>query len=393
MTNSRPPLILLELLHRLGWERKGGRQGAYQTWVDPHGTDADFLFAPLNTEASDYEYLYERALKLVFRRVGVRAEHLYKSLVLNLASALTTKRWSKETVADTGVIPWEEGQILLKAAEAQLIAASRATREKRARFRNSGHDISQAYMHKTLMGQTAIGSFIISAHTPTGPIFDTHIGRDGSEQRSFDEDSPTIITGRQVTETFERILTDVRTALDEYRKKQQLGPVKELVEIGLSYEFANGLVQFLRNGEAAVQIRRLDADSSQSVEREISFIPAEAPIMEKVVLQLKSQPPMEQVKLTGKITLLERSSGKDRHAIRVDVTGSDRLKAAQVLLSPEQYSKAMDAHAMDLDVTLSGDLVRRGNRFHLQNLTSMSIEPLKRSNSPIFGSNDLNTEE
>ena len=103
------------------------------------------------------------------RRYGTLAQQVTTTLEMRSRGSLDSTRWKKETALDAGVIAWDQGEALFLAARSQLVASAKSTREPRRYHGNTSAYVAKRFLESSFMGQTDIGSFIVTAYTPADP--------------------------------------------------------------------------------------------------------------------------------------------------------------------------------------------------------------------------------
>lgn len=365
--------MITAVLRHFDWSPESKAPGLYEIWT-PDTDDApegEQVLLPLDPQRGDYAYLLERAQRLVLAHYGRAARELLNTFKLSVESALSTTQWAKETSLPAGVIAWEEGEGLYGSARAQLIACAKSSKEKRRYHGNASAFLAKQFMDSTLMGQTDVGSFIITAYTPMQQTF--HVSKHSEEAAWINRREVETVSGAAILATFERALKAVRSVLDEYKLSPRPEALLETVEEGVSFEFARALGNFVNGGESSVQIARQASASTESSIVEVTFRPIEAPVIARAANLLSQDPEPRDVTLVGEVTLLSREIAGHDQLIRLNVESGADIRKARIRLSPDQYKLAMEAHRSEASLRVSGRLEKDGKLYWLHHARDVSV--------------------
>lgn len=373
------------LLRHFEWRPTGRMPGVYEIWSEP-GEREDEILVPLDSEKSDYRALMNRALDALMRHYGSTARELVTTLRMQATALLYATRWKKDSPVEAGMIGWEQGEELYSAARAQLIAAAKSTRQPRRYHGQASSHIGRSFLESTLMGQTDIGSFIITAYTPSERQFFTSASETGHAEIPKGLWHPQgAISGAQILNTFETALRTTRSILDEYRGAPRAESFLEGVSDGLSYEFTKALSQIVTGGNATIEIVRHDPIRLSRPRTVVEFQSVEAPVLQAAANMFTQDEESRRVTLVGEVTLLSRTHAEDARVIRLEVHGGADINKARVRLNAEQYEQAMDAHRSEAALKVSGRLEREGRYYWLYDASGLEIvaPPAHRASGPM----------
>lgn len=362
--------ITTALLRHFDWAPTSKVPGKYEVWTTT-GSEMEVL-VPLDPQRGDFNLLLDRALKALSHTHGGEVSSVHNLLALRRAGNLDSTQWKKQTPVSAGLISWVDGESLFKAAEDSLIASAKATHEKRIQHGKSSAYIARKFLESTLMGQTEIGSFVITAHTPAGARF--HMTKRSETRSAADWRNAEMVTGREILATLERSLEAVRSGLDEYRSSPNIEGFVPLVEDGVSFELVRSLKELTDGGDAAVSIERFSDEADRAPRRvEIAFDAVESAVLERVADKfVEAKPPMA-VRVSGEVSLLDNSTTSPVHLVRLDIKSGSQVKRARVRLTPEQYELAVQAHAQHSWLKVAGQLQRDGNAFWLYGASGVEL--------------------
>lgn len=349
---------MTEVLIRFQWRRSGGVPGVFDVWEAEDGRGQIML--PLDPERPDFERLFSVAQRQVSERLGDRALRYLELIEMSQEAALDQTQWQKQTTVAAGLIPWSQGELLYASARSMLLASAKSTREQKMYHGNGGAFIAKRFMDDCFMGQTAVGSFIITAHTPADKKF--HFTKRSEEEARFATPSQIEATsGGEIMNTFQHALEVTRECLDEYKKRPTLEVFVEGVPYGLSYEFVKALGEAVRDGDAAIEVLRGVSIASNREHKEFTFDASEAPLLANVSDRFAQAYEPTDVTLIGEVILLSHASSSAERVIRLVADPGSYVRKARVKLDAQQYALALEAHSADQKLSVSGRLEREGN--------------------------------
>lgn len=359
--------LVTAMLRHFDWSPASKALGRYEVWTLAEN-DAAEVVIPLDPQKGDFNDLVERALRQLLGRYGSEAERVRELLLLTASADLDSTQWKKQTPVDAGLISWTEGEGIFQAARDSLASAARAVHAKKAHHGNAGSYLVQRFLEQTLMGQTEVGSFIVTAHIPASARF--HVSQKSENRAKDDWRHADQVSGRTILDTFATAISAVRTALDEYKSSPRLDPFKELVADGVSHELVRSLATLARGGDAAISITHGELGSAV---QEITFDSVESPVLDRVAADFAQAPPPQDVRVVGEVSLLDNSTAVPIHLVRLDVMSGASVKRARVRLNPEQYELAVAAHADHKWLSAAGRLEKDGRDWWLYNAADVAV--------------------
>lgn len=345
------------LLRKLNWSITGGAPSMFEIWESPESGDEIIL--PLEPSRSDFDRLLATAHQHLEKYLGPDAKRYVELATLTAAHALEETHWKKESSYEAGLISWSQGEQLYAAAREMLIASAKAARERRMYHGNASAHVAKAFLSSCLMGQTQVGSFIITAHAPAARKFNFS---EADDLRPVLPGlaAPDSTSGEEIMNWFEAALKATRSCLDTYRKNDDIRVFDGAVDEGLSFEFARALSTATRDTESAVTLFR-PRQGVASPECEFAFDPDEAPLLERVAKHFAQAYEPEEVKLSGEVAVLQHESSSEDRIVRVITDSGGKFRKVRLRLTPEQYMKAIDAHRLAVKLAFTGKVQREGN--------------------------------
>lgn len=369
--------MLTAVLRHFDWSPASKAPGRYEIWT-PEDSDDDQVLMPLDPSRGDYIALLERAQRTILAQYGRAARELLDTIEMRARTGLDSTQWTKETSLAAGVIPWEDGETLYSSARSQLVASAKSARQKRRYHGSASAYLAKQLLDNTLMGQTDVGSFIITAYTPANSRL--YLSKHSEELRWSNPRKAESIASEEILLTFENALRAIRSVLDEHKGRPRTDSFLETVDEGVSFEFARALSQFTSHSESAIRILRQEGSERSA---EFAFTPVESPVIEKAANLLALDPEPQDVTLVGEVTLLSRSVAGQDQLIRLNIEEGADVRKARIRLSAEQYEIAMEAHRREASLQVSGRLEKEGKLYWLYEPTNVSIVEGSESELPL----------
>lgn len=363
---------LAVLLVNLGWESYAGKPDLYSRWR--RQGDSGHILLPLNPEMADYrELLREAVAKLAISKTP----HVDR-LILRLSAGMSLRdevRFRKEVSTSAGTVSWPLGEELILSARKALIAAAKSRKSRRAYFGNRNAKFAQSYLSSVLMGQTDIGSYVVTALPPVDQIF---------PEKEAPSDQAAIhniagYTGRDITKSMVTALESTREALDHYRNTGSLAAFEAGVKHGISYELTQavgGLVNETEGADITVEWDAFSAEGEAGSLIKLEFDGGERSALISASNRLAATAEPELVRVTGTVTLLQRPKPGDPGIIRLHVLSGSHANKLRVRLPEELYELALDAHRDDLAIAVTGRQEREGAYYWLYDPSDIDLVPI-----------------
>ncbi|MCE1180641.1 MAG: hypothetical protein LWW86_16630 [Micrococcales bacterium] len=355
--NGDPRVDLLRLIaERVGWIRTGGVDGTFEAWGSRDGLDEVLL--PMNADAGDYERLLEKAEKRLRSNDPTLVAGMIQQRLMTSEAQLLTTQWRKETALPSGLIMWDEGEEMYTRAREQMVAAAKASVERRRYHGNRSAYLARNFIEDTLMGLPQAGSYIIQALTPAHNAYYLSEAAEKRARKSSDRlVDPERTSGKEILDVLEKSLGAIRQCLDSYARSPRIEPFEEAVREGVSYELTKSLSELVGDGETEISF-----SSDAAPTREIVFTPPEAEVLQRATTALAQDTEPTIALVEGEVTLLSREAGGGDRVIRLDTSAAGLgFRRLRVHLSAEQYDIAMQAHREERPVKVHGRVEREGN--------------------------------
>lgn len=333
--------------------------------------------------------MLRRARNRLVHEHGLVARQALSTVLMQSAAMLDTTKWAKTTSVDGGIIDWRAGESLFATARLALTAAAKATKEKRKYFGNSSSHIAKRLLDETLMGQTEIGSFVVTAYTPSGGrFFFSKTEEDATNTDLLDAKSR---TGGEIIDNLVDIVSSVRESLDAYRKSPRIEQFDELVQEGLSFEMASSLSRLCDASDGRLRVERARSTGvhPNPTVHEFEFLSTESTVLETVARRFSETREPRSATLVGEVSLLDHLSTADTHTIRLHVSNQPDIRVVRIQLTPEQYKLALEAHSEEEPLVVSGVVEREKRTNWVYSPTTVTLQQNPASN----GDSDLGLQD
>ncbi|NKQ55380.1 hypothetical protein HFP15_21060 [Amycolatopsis sp. K13G38] len=371
------PTRLSAALSKFGWRVVGGKDGLYTRWL--HGDDRSTrVLVPLDATKPDFDELITDAVTSLAALHIDSARQVLRTLTSRPGDEL---KFRKHTDSPIGTIAWDLGQSLIGAATETLSASAKATSDRRPAFRNSNWFIARDFLQSVLMGQTEVGSYVVTAYTPPDREF---FERESQKQTSNRRSSEGIHTGREVIEVMTGALKVTREAIDLYQRSKRVEEFDDAVEHGVSRELTTAIQQLVRGVDAAsVSVEWstdfdslvLPQESARTGITEVEFTPSDYPILERASIRLADTRDSSTVTVVGSVEVLTRKVGTVG-VVAINVLRGTSARKVRVRLPAEKYELALDAHRRMEAIRVTGRQERSGNYYWLYDAADVEIVEL-----------------
>lgn len=329
------PAVLTALLHRHGWQRRGGATGRHGRWTPPGPDTGTSLLVPVSRAFPDSEDLLTEALQALSRSGTPSA----REILLALAVPSDEIHWWRDTPAGPGgATVWAAEERLRSAARRTLLAADLATRA-RTGFHGARHRRPAAAALDTVLVGPAQGGRRLTAFAP-------------------------VTTGRFLAVRLHHALHAAREAIDHRRANGGTGAFDTAVAAGVGHELTEALVALVRGSEGArVGVAWAPAagvpEGCAAAAEPVGFSPGDLPFLREAGLRHRRAEPSVTVRITGTVVGMHRSGARREGTIRLRVLAGAEAGHVRITLGEEDYRVAGHAHLVGLPVRVRGRLESR----------------------------------
>ncbi|MFD5079055.1 hypothetical protein [Streptomyces sp. NPDC058371] len=331
------PAVLSVLLHRNGWQRRGGAPGRYGRWTPPGpGAGGTSLLVPESRAFPDSDDLLGEALVALSRSGSPSA----RDILVGLAVPSDEIRWWRDVpTGPVGAAPWTVEEHLRAAARQMLLAGALATRARAGYYGARHRRPAAASLENVLVGAAPDGRRL-TAFVPVAP-------------------------GRPLAVRLHQALYAAREAIDYQRATGGMDAFDAAVEAGASHELMEALVALVRGTEGArIAVEWAPGagvpEGCATPAEPVEFSPGDLPVLREAGARYLREEPSVPVRLTGAVVRMRRSGPRGEGAVRLRVIAGAEVPHVRMTLDEESYRIAGHAHLVGLPVRVHGRLESRG---------------------------------
>ncbi|WP_338770983.1 hypothetical protein V7968_09400 [Nocardia vulneris] len=350
------------VLHTLGWTQLGGIPGMARQWIKLDDKSEPSVVIPVRKDFRDYRRRISEAISVIYSAQGKSAEDIVIQLLLPGSDEISNTK-DDETIA--GSVPWASGEKQLLGLKEMLVAAAKSTESRESHFRNRHWKAASRYMSQVRMGQTRVGSYVVTALSPVGAL--PIEGRSGVYEANLGP------TGRDVVNTLFSALSAVRESSEEFIRHSNAGVFVEAVQAGVSLELIRGIKDNLGSSSGA---ETSVSWSPKSVERSavsrIDFERKHIAPLEVASVYLSNQEKSSTVAVIGRVVKLESSNREEEGIVTLQILEGSEAPHIRVHLGAE-YKKAVEIHGRSLLMSARGKQERPGRDYTLTEVTDVQF--------------------
>ena len=366
------PGKLTSILKDAGYTAVGGRRGLYERFAPPsmsaapaNATPTPSLVVPLDVDSPDYSDAMQFTLSRLAENRDLWIRAIYPRLAVDASDEF---RFRRESNAPSGLIQWRQGERLIESARRTFLAGAKSYMEPVRHFVNRHGRFAGRYLDQILMGQTAPGSYIVTAYAPPNAAVAVKGSADTSSQLTQVGSAQV----RAVNEAVVRAVEATAEALDHYRNSGSLSGFEDGVRRGVSYEMTNAILGIADNAEEANIAIEWDSGSPapQGLDSQFTFHAPDVEPLSRAAVKLAEDASTQVVNVMGRVHLLAKKKVGSPGVFGIDSLQPEGPRKVRVRLADEEdYHAAVYAHDEDLALLVSGTLEKEGNLSWLYNAT------------------------
>jgi hypothetical protein len=263
-----------------------------------------------------------------------------------------------------GTIPLEDGARLARSARGLMAAAACAADEPRRAYHTRRSPTVIEYLDGLSLGQTELGSFVMTVMSPVPPGLAHTVTPVGVDQ-------PDTSFSRRVTQTLATALSAVRLAAETSVAEGDVSSFEAAVEKGVSADLCEALA-LVRDCSS---ISQLDIDigwapsrpEAQNLPVRHEFSPDALEVIREAGRVLRERRPVESFDVEGVVVALDRPKQNRAGHAGVATTVDGRVRKVWIEVVGEDWDKAVEAMRQRLVVRYRGELVRERRSYVLRN--------------------------
>ncbi|WP_271215003.1 hypothetical protein, partial [Pseudonocardia halophobica] len=268
------------------------------------------------------------------RLPAARSIDLLPRLQMGQADAF---HFRKESAAPPGLIGWRDGEELVRSARQTLVAGAKSHISRLRRFSNRFGQFAGRYLDNVLMGQTAVGSYVVTAYAPV----DTPIALTSSKLDLASLPGTEAAPAREVTLAIGRALEATQEAVEHFHSSGSLSGFEAGVSSGISFDLLTALKGITKNsdeGEVALEWISYEATDAQSRESKFTFTAADTPVLERASNRLSAEVETDmESTIVGRVHLLTKKELGGPGVFGMETLPPNAQKLRLRLSDPDEY--------------------------------------------------------
>ncbi|MBO9621370.1 MAG: hypothetical protein J7500_01530 [Sphingomonas sp.] len=361
------PAILRSFLLASGFDRRG-RWGEFEErFTYAHGDRKIEVLLPISFDLADYTRRVAALLYDVGHALDLDQTQILRNIEL---SSYDVVRIKAHDGAAASSIRFEEAVELLENGF-ELIASAATTAaldEPRSILRGRRPDEAREYLETVRMGQTEVGSFILTLLLPVT----------AENNAPALPDAPPRLFGRNVSNRLAVALSASRHAIQEARASGS-GVFIEAVDDGVTANFCSALASMLKTaGDLTVRIDHGLQDEDTHPAARVAFTRDDIRHLSEGASILANKPNARPVALSGVIVALREASLRRPGTLTLKAEVDEQPHSVRIPFSRGERDIVIEAFRNKIDCTLevSGSLVKKGAQFALENPHSFRINKM-----------------
>lgn len=342
------------------WIRAGGRPGEFAIWR----TDDREIVLPLDPTVSDYSLRIAEVLASLAEVEQRSPLEILRDLSTASADVIRIRLRDE---GEAGTLPVSVGATVMDHARDLLLAAASATIAPRPCYGPRRPAIAEDYLRRARFGQTEQGSYVITIISKVTPDLAQDVA---NLPPPFD---------RQVVVTLAKALNAAHLAARDAAVSRDFGAFQERVPDGVSANLCDALVHMAGGIEAPRDLSfSFTWSSTRAVAnavREVRMGQDVIPTLSAAARVFRETAPLENYRLIGPVTRLERRAANGPGTIQVTTVLEDRYRTVSVELPEMDYNVAVQAHGDGLVVACEGRLLKDGRRLVLEHARNFIVDP------------------
>jgi hypothetical protein len=263
-------------------------------------------------------------------------------------------------VPESGRLRLDEAGALISAAQDLLLAAACAAHSQRVYFPRRKPQRAVDYLRTVNLAAPEAGSFVVVLESPLPTAFAAQPAFALTDDEPFE---------RTALITLVKAASRVQTAIETANVQGTLDRFSDEVQAGVNANYCDALASMLED----VPSRGLNVALSwaparpvvQALPSRFTFSKLDGPVLRAAAKFLKERAPVSDFELVGQVVRLEAPDPTQGGSIRVAGMVDDAIRQVQLMLGPDDYQRAIEAHQHQRVVTVEGELVKDGRSFRL----------------------------
>jgi hypothetical protein len=363
---SVPPAALRAFAVAEGWRATEKFGTTSEVYLKESGELSTEIILPVVQEIADYATVVARLVHIFARELGRDELAIFKDLTQADRDVIRIRATEAN---DDGSIPLDSGVDLVSNARNLLSSAACAATEPRKTYHLGKMQKANKYMDRIKLGQTEIGSFVVTLLAPVPLALDGTVGQMSLLPELAEEPYE-----RQVTRVLANALDATKRALAEANRGLGRRGFDSAVSLGVSANLCEAIAAICNNGDGAeISLSWAKTRPTPLQSKSTWFSNDESEVLKEVAREFRLKEPRPDSILLGYIPNLQRAEEQTSGTVKLVTMVDGQSTSVSADLQKEDYERAVEAHGRQLGVSVTGDLVREGQRWKLTHARDVSI--------------------
>jgi hypothetical protein len=355
------PAGLAAYVRAEGWEKTDRYGDNSDVYVKRGGPE---LILPDTDALADYAVVVSTILRLVANFEERDELQVYRDLVDAESDVIRVRA---PATVDDGSIQISTGVDMFLQARELLLSAACAAKDPRASYRAGKAKDAAAYMNTVRLGQTEQSSFVVTLLAPVPPnlaFLQGDLWPVASEE-PFE---------RRVTQVLTSGLLAAHNAAEKVLRGDGYTAFKQVITNGVNANLCDSLGVLLEQaGALEVSVTWAKTRPAPDKRLSVKFSQSRAPIFREAARYFRSIEPRQDERLEGYVVSLGRGLFESSGHISLKTFVDEKPASVKITLDGPLYRQALQAHDNKTPIALTGELVRKGQRWELEKPENLEV--------------------
>jgi len=341
-----------------GWKSIERYGNTSQVYARESGGRSVEIVLPTIEEIGDYATVVSQVIAIFARELDRDQLSVFRDLTHADRDVI---RIRATEAGDDGSIMIDPGVDLVANARNMLASAACAAADPRRAYYLGKMQQANSYIERVRLGQTEIGSFVVTLLAPVPPA----LVEDDRQSKLWPEmqNEP---YERQVTRVLSNALIAAKDALADANRGLGSSGFDQAVRLGVSANLCEAVATISERGDGAdISVAWAKSRPTPTPSSRVRFTVDDSYILKEVAREFRLKEPQPEVTLTGYFPSLRRLEEESDGIVKMMGLVNGRPTSVGVVLSATDYARAAEAHGKRFGITVTGDLIREGQRWKL----------------------------
>jgi len=341
-----------------GWKSVDKFGTTSQIYVREAGGRSVEIILPAVEEIGDYATVVSQVIDVFARELGRDQLSIFRDLTHADRDVVRVRATESY---DDGSIKIDPGVNLIGNARDMLASAACAATDPRRAYYIGKMQRASDYIERVRLGQTEIGSFVVTLLAPVPPTLD-----EGADQPALWPELEAEPYERRVTRMLSSALSAAKSAIADAHRGRGSSSFDEAVQSGVSANLCEAIAAMSDRGDGAeISVAWAKTRPTPIASSRVRFSVDDSDVLREVAREFRLKEPRPEVTLSGYFPALRRLESESNGTVKMIGLIDGRATSVSVVLNKNDYERALDAHGRHFGITVTGDLVREGQRWKL----------------------------